>query len=127
MVKYRDNVAAVSLIKKLEAERRRATPAEQKVLARYVGWGGIPNAFKNPLSGEVKEDWSKEVAELEVLMTPREPRARLPLPGMPTTAKPVVDFMYAAVWDSTAAWCWSRLLVLATSSAHAQGCAPTPM
>ena len=97
MTKYRDNVAAISLIKTLEAERRRATPAEQKILARYVGWGGIPNAFKNPLSGEIKPDWAKEVAELEALMTPREIRAAsASTRNAHYTAKPVVEFMWRA-------------------------------
>ena len=38
MAKYRDNIAAIKLIKQLEAERRRASPEEQRTLARYVGW-----------------------------------------------------------------------------------------
>ena len=97
MAKYRDNIAAIKLIKQLEAELRRATPAEQRTLARYVGWGGIPNAFKNPITGEVKEDWAKEVAELESLMTPKELRAAsASTRNAHFTSQPVVNFMWRA-------------------------------
>lgn len=97
MTKYRDNIAAIRLIKTLETERRRATAAEQRVLARYVGWGGIPNAFRNGLTGEVKKDWAAEVAELEGLLTPRELRAAsASTRNAHYTAKEVVDFMWRA-------------------------------
>ena len=56
MTKYRDNVAAIKVLKTIEAERRRATADEQRILARYVGWGGIPNAFQNRVSGEIKAE-----------------------------------------------------------------------
>lgn len=97
MTKYRDNVAAIKLLKTLEAELRRATPAEQRTLARYVGWGGIPNAFQNVITKEVKADWEKEVAELAGLMTPKELRnAAASTRNAHYTAQPVVDFMWRA-------------------------------
>jgi len=97
MTKYRDNVAAIKLLKTLETERRRATAAEQRVLARYVGWGGIPNAFRNGVTGEIKKDWAAEVAELESLLTPRELRAAsASTRNAHYTAKEVVDFMWRA-------------------------------
>jgi hypothetical protein len=43
--KARDNIAAIRLLKILEAENRDATDHEKGVLARYVGWGGMPNVF----------------------------------------------------------------------------------
>jgi N12 class adenine-specific DNA methylase len=65
--KYRANVDAIRLLKQLDTEQRPATPDEQKTLARYVGWGGIPQAF-DAKNG----DWSKEHAELKDLLTPDE-------------------------------------------------------
>lgn len=65
--RYQWNVEAVRLLKKIEYEDRPATPEEQKILARYVGWGGIPQAF------DVKnENWQKEYAELKELLSDRE-------------------------------------------------------
>ena len=45
MEKFNDNLAAIRALKQIEAEQRRATPDEQALLARYVGWGGLANAF----------------------------------------------------------------------------------
>jgi hypothetical protein len=57
-VKFRDNIAAIKTLKRIEREDRRATPEEQRILARYVGWGGLKNAFRNPEAGiEFKPDW----------------------------------------------------------------------
>ena len=61
--RFRANADAIRLVKQLEAEGRNATAEEQAVLARYVGWGGIPEAFD-----ERKSDWSKEFAELKELL-----------------------------------------------------------
>jgi N12 class adenine-specific DNA methylase len=68
--KYRDNVAAIRLLKALETEGRTATPDERKQLAKYVGWG----AMKGPFDPENKQ-WSKQHAELKELLTPDEFRA----------------------------------------------------
>ncbi|MBE6061919.1 MAG: helicase, partial [Clostridium sulfidigenes] len=65
--KYGWNVAAIRLLNRLEEENRLATPEEQEVLSRYVGWGGLPQVFdeKNP-------QWAKEYAELKSLFDPDE-------------------------------------------------------
>ena len=68
--RFRANADAIRLVKKLEAEGRNATAEEQAVLARYVGWGGIPEAFD-----ERKGEWSKEYAELKELLTDEEYKA----------------------------------------------------
>lgn len=68
--KYKNNVEAIRTLKTIEAENRLATPEEQEVLHRYVGWGGIPQAFSNG-----NESWQKEYAELKDLLTPDEYRA----------------------------------------------------
>ena len=68
--RYENNVAAIRLLKAIESEDRTATPEEQRVLAKYVGWGGIANAFDSR-----KDDWSKEYNELKNLLTDEEYRA----------------------------------------------------
>lgn len=65
--KYADNLAAIRLVKKLEADNRKPTVAEQKVLLRYVGWGGIKGAFD-----ESHKQWGKEAKELRELLTDDE-------------------------------------------------------
>ena len=65
--RYQWNVEAIRLLKQIEQEGRNATPEEQKTLARYVGWGGIPQAFD-----ERNESWQKEYAELKELLSPSE-------------------------------------------------------
>ena len=65
--KFRANMDAIHLLKQLEEEHRLATPQEQEILSRYVGWGGIPNAFdKN------NADWASEYKELYDTLTPEE-------------------------------------------------------
>ena len=65
--RYKVNVAAIRLVKKLEAEGRYATEFEQTLLSKYVGWGGLANAFD-----ERKADWSAEYKELKELLTKEE-------------------------------------------------------
>ena len=65
--RYKVNVAAIRLVKKLEAEGRYATEFEQQLLSKYVGWGGLANVFD-----ERKADWSAEYKELKELLTDEE-------------------------------------------------------
>ena len=65
--RYKANIDAIKLVKQLEAEGRYATEAEQVILSKYVGWGGLANAFD-----ERKADWSKEYSELKELLTKDE-------------------------------------------------------
>ena len=65
--RFKANVEAIRLVKQLEAEGRYATEAEQVILSKYVGWGGLANAFSDK-----KADWSKEYAELKELLTDEE-------------------------------------------------------
>ena len=62
--KYKANVEAIRVLQTLDAEQRQATAEEQEILSRYVGWGGIPQAFD-----ENNAEWSKEYAELQSLLT----------------------------------------------------------
>ena len=65
--RYQWNVEAIRLMKQIEMEGRAATTEEQKILARYVGWGGIPQAFD-----ERNENWKKEYEELKSILTDSE-------------------------------------------------------
>ena len=65
--RYGWNVAAIRTLRALEAEGRPATPQEQETLSRYVGWGGIPQAFDAQ-----NEDWRREYAELKALLSETE-------------------------------------------------------
>ena len=91
--KYQNNVAAIRLLKDLEAQGRSATPEEQEVLSRYVGWGGIPQAFD-----EANEKWASEYAELKTLLTPEEyASARSSTLNAHFTSPTVIEGMYQAL------------------------------
>ncbi len=66
-LKYQANITAIRLLKELEAASQQASPEQQEVLSRYVGWGGVPEAFDPS-----KTAWAKEYAELKELLTPEE-------------------------------------------------------
>ena len=65
--KFRANMEAIRVLKQLEAENRAATPEEQETLSRYVGWGGLPDAFDPD-----KSAWASEYAELKDALTDAE-------------------------------------------------------
>jgi len=65
------NLEAIRTLKKIEEENRAATPEEQAVLARYVGWGGIPQAFAHPTRG-VTAGWERVAAAVEKALSPDE-------------------------------------------------------
>lgn len=65
--KFRANIMAIQLLKKCEEENRNATPEEQEILSRYVGWGGLAEAFD-----ETKAAWETEYLELKTVLTPEE-------------------------------------------------------
>ena len=91
--KYQNNVAAIRLLKDLEAQGRSATPEEQEVLSRYVGWGGIPQAFD-----ETNEKWASEYAELKTILTPEEyASARGSTLNAHFTSPTVIEGMYQAL------------------------------
>jgi hypothetical protein len=58
--RYKANIEAIRLVKHLEAEGRYATEAEQAILSKYVGWGGLDKAFD-----QRKTDWANEYNELK--------------------------------------------------------------
>jgi N12 class adenine-specific DNA methylase len=93
--KFKDNVAAIEVLKRIEAENRRATAAEQFILARYVGWGGLANAFPDPMSGEFKEKWKERGEALRELLTDTEyANARRSTQDAHYTSETVVSAMW---------------------------------
>lgn len=65
--RFRRNIMAIQLLKKCQDENRFATPEEQVILSKYVGWGGIPEAFD-----ERNSAWATEYLELSTVLTPEE-------------------------------------------------------
>lgn len=95
--KFNDNIAAIQTLKRLEAENRRATPEEQRILARYVGWGGLDNAFPSHETGEFKDGWRKRGELLRSLLTKKEyDKARNSTIAAHYTSETVVSAMWQA-------------------------------
>ncbi len=91
--KFRMNMEAIRVLKQCENERRLATPEEQEVLSRYVGWGGLSEAFSQD-----KDNWSKEYAELAAALTPDEyEQARASTLNAHYTSPTVIKAMYRAL------------------------------
>ena len=91
--KFKANMEAIRLLKELEHEQRLATPEEQEVLSRYVGWGGIPQAFE-----ERNSAWAEEYTQLKGVLTPEEYRAaRASTLNAFYTSPTVIKAMYAAL------------------------------
>ncbi|WP_418792575.1 N-6 DNA methylase [Phosphitispora sp. TUW77] len=91
--KYGWNVAAIRLSNQLEEENRLATPEEQEVLSRYVGWGSLPQAFD-----EANSQWAKEYAELKELLTDEEyASTRASTLNAHYTSPTVIKAMYACL------------------------------
>ena len=91
--KFQANVEAIKLLKYLEETTGQATPEQQKILSRYVGWGGLADAFDPD-----KESWSKEYAQLKELLTPEEyAAARGSTLNAHYTSPTVIKAIYEAV------------------------------
>ena len=91
--KYQANVAAIKLLKYLEETTGQATPEQQEVLSRYVGWGGVAEAFDPD-----KPAWAAEYAELKELLTPEEyTAARASTLNAHYTSPTVIRAIYDAV------------------------------
>ena len=91
--KYGYNVAAIRTLQAIEAENRLATAGEQEILSRYVGWGGIPQAFDTE-----NASWSNEYAELKGLLTEEEyDSARESTLNAHYTSPTVIKAIYQAI------------------------------
>lgn len=91
--KFKNNVAAIRTLKEIEFDDRLATPEEQEILSRYVGWGGLPQAFD-----ENNEQWADEFAELYGLLSPEEyEAAKATTLNAHYTSPTVIKAIYQAV------------------------------
>lgn len=91
--KFRANMEAVKLLHELELENRLATPQEQEILSRYVGWGGLSQAFE-----EGNNQWAGEFTELYSELSPEEYRAaRASTLNAFYTSPVVIHAMYEAL------------------------------
>ena len=91
--KFSANIEAISVLKMVESEHRSALPQEQEVLSRYVGWGGLPQAFD-----EHSEAWRSEYSALKSLLTQEEyEAARASTLNAHYTSPTVIRAIYAAV------------------------------
>lgn len=96
--KFRNNMAAVNLLHELEFDNRLATPEEQKILSKYVGFGGLADAFD-----ESKEAWSDEYKELIVTLSPDEYAAARESTLTAFTLLPLLSvqcMMHFKIWGS---------------------------
>ena len=91
--KFRANMAAINLLKELEFEGLQASPEQQEILSRYVGWGGLADAFD-----ESKDNWKDEFAELYATLSPEEyAAARASTLNAHYTSPTVIRAIYDAV------------------------------
>ena len=91
--RFKGNMDAIRLMNRLYLENRDATDEERKVLAKYVGWGGLAQAFD-----ETNKQWSKEYTELKSLLPAEDYEyAKRSVLNAHYTSKEVIDGMYAAL------------------------------
>ena len=91
--KFHNNVAAIQTLRKIESEERLAAPEEQEILSRYVGWGGLPQAFDGN-----NEQWAEEFTQLQKLLSPEEyEAAKATTLNAHYTSPTVIQAIYQAV------------------------------
>lgn len=91
--KFKNNLLVIQTLKKIESEDRTATPEEQEILSKYVGWGGLAQAFDSE-----NEQWSKEFAQLSDTLTPKEYEdARKSVLDSFFTSPAIIDGIYEAL------------------------------
>ena len=119
--KYAMNVAAIRTLKAVEAEGRSATRSEQEILSRYVGWGGVPDAFEPH-----KPDWVSEYAELKLLLTDEEySSARASTLNAHFTTPVVIKAIYEALGNM--GFVSGNVLEPSCGTGHFFGCLPESM
>lgn len=91
--KFRNNLLAIQTLKQIEIEDRKATPEEQEILSKYVGWGGLPQVFDSD-----NEQWGKEWSQLFKALTPKEyDEARRSVLDSFFTSPAIIDGIYEAL------------------------------
>jgi N12 class adenine-specific DNA methylase/GNAT superfamily N-acetyltransferase len=90
--RFKNNIEAIKVLKKVESENRFATSDEQIILARYAGWGAMPQAFDSEIT-----HWHKEFEELKSILTPEEYKsARASTNNSHYTAPDIIPYIYQA-------------------------------
>ncbi|MEG1482909.1 MAG: pentapeptide repeat-containing protein [Cetobacterium sp.] len=90
--KFKNNIEAIKTLKIIEGENRLATEAEQNILSKYVGWGGMPQAF------DIDSSWSNEYMELRSMLEDAEYiSARASTPNAHYTSPTVIKSIYTAL------------------------------
>jgi N12 class adenine-specific DNA methylase/adenine-specific DNA methylase len=121
--KFRQNVAAIELLRTIEDERRPATDAEKAVLVKYIGWGGMPQVFAEP---DEAPDWKSEQARMNELLTDDEYRsARASTLNAHYTSPTVIQAMYVAL--ERLGFAHGRVLEPACGLGHFLGFMPQAM
>jgi len=91
--KYKNNLSAIKLLKQIESEKRPATLEEKTALVKYVGWGGMKQAFD-----AYNDDWAKEYKDVKSLLTPEEyEAARASVINAHYTSPELIKSMWQAV------------------------------
>ena len=91
--KFKNNLLAIQTLKQIESENRTAAPEEQEILSKYVGWGGLAQAFDSE-----NEQWSKELAQLSNALSPKEYEdARKSVLDSFFTSPAIIDGIYEAL------------------------------
>lgn len=91
--KFKNNLIAIQTLKQIESENRTAAPEEQEILSKYVGWGGLAQAFDSE-----NEQWSKEFAQLSNALSPKEYEdARKSVLDSFFTSPAIIDGIYEAL------------------------------
>ena len=91
--KFKNNLLAIQTLKQIESEDRTSTPEEQEILSKYVGWGGLAQAFDSE-----NAQWSKEFAQLSDALTPEEyEAARKSVLDSFFTSPAIIDGIYEAL------------------------------
>lgn len=112
------NLAAIRLLATLDAEARHPTPAEQTVLARYSGWGALPNVFRDDAV-----EWDAERTELHALLTQAElASAEASTPNAHFTSLTVIDGIYGLL--AHLGFRGGTILEAGAGVGHFIGCAP---
>ncbi|MBQ8940777.1 MAG: nucleotidyltransferase domain-containing protein [Firmicutes bacterium] len=87
---FKANIEAIKMLKQLESENKQATPEQQVVLAKYMGWGGLADAFDSR-----KDSWATEYNELKDLLSPEEySSARATVLNSHFTSPVIIQAMY---------------------------------
>ncbi len=116
--KFKANIAALRLIDQLASEGRAATMGEQSVLVKYVGWGGLPQAFDHR-----NNDWRAEYQQLaDILPKEQYEAARRSTQDAHYTSQPVIEAMYAGV--ARLGFTGGRVLESALGTGHFIGLMP---